>query len=151
MLPIEWNRNIRKKEKFPWDLLPWISRTKTVTALWPYVFVPPLIYDNLNSSEPNPLYLSIMAHEFTHIEREEEKGVLRWLVLYLISSHFRIEEELIADEATMKYMVDNGIEFDVEARAKMLSGWIYLHGINYEQAEKQLRERWEKVKISKDF
>lgn len=47
----------------------------------------------------------LVVHETVHIERQTAIGVERWWELYLGSSGFRYQEELLAHRAEYRYMI----------------------------------------------
>jgi hypothetical protein len=145
MLQEKWQSQLRCKNGLPWNLIPWLS-LNTITAISPYVYVPPEVYKNVQSNEPNVHYLAMLAHEFVHIERENAAGILKWMFLYIFSAEFRVEEEIIADKASMVFLANKGLEFDIERRAKMLSSWLYFKPISYEDAKERFEQLWEEVK-----
>lgn len=146
MLTPELASKLRKKDRFPWTLVPWIS-FNTITAIGDFVYVPPKFLDEL-LNHPNPHHIAILHHEFVHIERQKDAGLFKWLALYLLSNKFRIEEELAADKARLEYLAKNNESFDIEQRAKQLSSWLYLHVISYEEAKKSLEDLWNGVRLN---
>ena len=147
MLHPEMAAKLRRKDGFPWTAVPWIGYN-TITAIGSYVYVPPQLYDELLSSSPaSTHYMAILKHEFVHINRQKDAGLFKWIALYLLSHKFRIEEELIADQARLEHLAQNGETFDIEQRARQLSSWLYLHGISYEDAKEALTRLWEEKKL----
>ncbi len=141
MLSAERKSHLREKRGIPWSLNDRLGEF-TVTAVSPNVYLPPKIYENLISDQPDPVYVAILAHEFTHVERQQDFGVLKWLALYLLSAEFRVNEELIADAEQMKYLAAAELPYDVEARAKMLSSGLYFWPITYDAALARLTQQW---------
>ena len=127
-----------------WNIFPWIG-DKTATAIFPNVYVPAFLLEDLKSQEPNPFFVAVIKHEQTHIERERQQGLFFWGLKYLISPKFRLEEELIADGEAMKFLHQAGLSFDVETRAKMLSGWLYFWPDSYDSVKSQLNSLWENI------
>src|SRR5437868_4789769 len=144
MLPKETIDKLCRKEGIPWTLIPNIGNN-TLTAIGTHVYVPSRVYENLLSTHPDKQYLAILEHEFVHIDRQRDMGVFKWILFYLISNKFRIQEEIIADRARMEYLAKNGEMFDIEHRARQLSSWLYLYAISYEQAKEQLENVWKEI------
>jgi hypothetical protein len=131
-----------KVKSMVWNLLPWLGRETTCTALYPNVYVPPWFFEELTSGTPDPYFEAIVIHEQTHIEREIQKGWFVWLALYLLSAKFRVDEELVADRELMRYLKERGVAFDLAKRAKQLSSWLYLRPISEGEAFDRLEEIW---------
>lgn len=148
MIPKEWVDRLRCKNGLPWSAVPWIG-FKTITAISPNVYAPNEVCEDVHSDNPNPNYLAMLAHEFVHIDRQQEMGVLKWIIAYVIFRQFRVDEELIADRARMEYLVKNGLDFDINGRAEQLSSWLYLHAISYEEAWMLLARIWREIKNQK--
>lgn len=88
---------------------------------------------------------SIMAHEATHIERAQEKGSLRWVITYFLSSPFRLQEELEAIKAEMQTLKGEGASFDIDDRARKFSSSGYLWMASYDGAKQMLTDLWEEA------
>ena len=119
--------------------LPWIGRG-AATALYPNIYLPKTVYNDIFSDSPDPYNIALVLHEQEHISRIRQVGVLRWYVRYLLSRHFRFEEELVAIEPQIAYLKHAGLSFDFERKARQLSSWLYLWAVSYEEAAGRLRE-----------
>lgn len=114
----------------------------TAQAIYPNIYLPKRVYNNLNSNNPDPKNLAVLIHEQTHIKRQKEIGCLKWGIKYLFLPRFRFEEELLAIKAQMSYLKKHKKEFDIEKSAKYLSGWLYLWPVSYKFAKKELEKVW---------
>lgn len=130
------NKNIKPKIGL-WKLIPFLAE-KTAHGIYPNVYLPQGIYDNLKSKTPNPYNVALLLHEQEHIKRQKEKGVIIWLLKYIFIPKFRFEEELKADISKIKYLKGKRLNFDIEKRAKQLSSWIYLWPVSYNEAKVKL-------------
>ena len=141
--------NIRAKPSLP-RLLKRISIldtlfTQTAQGIYPYILVPPHIYEDLKSPTPNLYYLALVAHEQTHLDRQSKYGWTRWMISYALSSKFRFKEEIEAIKVQMEFLKRNGLTYPVESTAKLLSSWLYLKPVSYETALKELKLAWEEA------
>lgn len=103
-------------------------------AIYPFIIIPGYILDNINDIN----YQSILEHEATHLDRARKLGVLKWYVSYLFSAKFRLKEEAIAYRIKKKFLESNGLSFDIEVHAKILSSNIYGKIVKYEEAVRLL-------------
>jgi len=114
--------------------------SKTALAIYPNVYLPKKVFENLKSKNPNPKYIAILAHEQKHIERQKEMGPFKWGIKYSFCSGFRFNEELAATKAQMEVHKKYGIKFDIEKNARYLSSWLYFWPVSYETAKKELEK-----------
>lgn len=121
------------------DFLPLIGKS-TTNSVYPFIFFPDKIYNDLKSSNPNPINIALLTHEEVHRKRQVQMGALRFTIKYLLSPKFRINEELIADREYMKILKKNKLKFDIDKRAKQLSGHTYLWAISFEKAKELLEK-----------
>ena len=91
------NIEVRPKRGL-WKLSKLLSE-RTAHGIYPHVYLPESLYTDFSSVKPSSKVLSVVEHEKKHVERQQEFGWLRWLILYVISSEFRLNEELAATEA----------------------------------------------------
>jgi hypothetical protein len=117
----------------------------TAQAIYPNIYFQRGVYDNLKSEKPNPVYVAALKHEQTHIERQKKTGPLMWGLKYIFSPDFRFNEELEAIKATIKYYKKEKINFGIDRRAKLLSGWLYLWCVSYKRAKEVLDEAWKEA------
>ena len=127
--------NVKPKNGI-WKIIPFLA-TKTAHGIYPNVYLPVNIYNNLKSEHPNPLYVGLMIHEEEHIKRQRNKPIL-WILKYVFNSKFRFEEEIAADIPRIIYLKSKNIQFNIDHRAKELSGWLYLWPENYTLTKKRL-------------
>ena len=99
-------------------------------AIYPNIYLPRKVFENLKKEKPNPKYLDILRHEEMHIKEQKKMGTLKWLIKYIFSPKFRFNEEIIAIKAQKK--------FDLEKSAKVLSGRTYLWMASYEEVKEKL-------------
>ncbi len=127
-----------------WDLIPWISN-KTAQAVYPNIYLPKFVYENLQSNNPNLWHRALLIHEQEHIERQRRVGLLRWGLKYIFISKFRYEEEIAADIPKFKYLKANGGDPYIEKRAKHLSGWNYFWPAPYLEVKTRLESIWKSL------
>lgn len=114
-------------------------------ALYPKIYLPINVYNDLKSENPNPYNLAILIHEQTHIKRYEEVGVVKWVIKYVLDPKFRIDEELIAHGEGMRFIKSKNLIWNFEKTAKNLSSWLYLWPISYKEALARLKKIWNSV------
>lgn len=130
-----------KIKSFPWTLLPTLS-TYTAHAIYPNIYLPRNIYENLLSKNPSHKNKAILIHEQTHIKRQKSLGWFLWVLKYCISKSFRFNEEIVAIKAAMIYMKSQKQEWDIEKTAKFLSSYLYLWCVTYAKARERLEAEW---------
>ncbi len=135
--------NVKRKNKF-WDLIPWVSN-KTAQAVYPNIYLPDFVYDNLTSGNPSIWHQALLIHEQEHIKRQTKQGPFLWKIKYTLSPRFRYEEEIAADIPKLKYLKDNGKDPHIERRAKHLSGWNYFWPVSYKEAKGRLENIWNQL------
>ncbi len=131
-----------KAKSWIWNVSPVLSKY-TANAIYPNIYVPKWLYEDLKNKNPNPKNISILIHEQTHIKREKEMGWLKWGFLYVFNSKFRLQEELIAIGESFKYLKSKDIkltEVEINKIARGLSSYLYLWMISYENAKKELKK-----------
>ncbi len=134
--------NVRKKP-YVIELLPWIGRG-TSTALYPYVYLSRKAYDNILSANPDPYSMSVLLHEQEHLKRAKKYGVLKWYVNYLFNRDFRFKEELAALKPQLGYVKSRGLTFNLELKARSLSGWLYFKPVSFDEALTEIKIIWER-------
>lgn len=125
-------------------MLPLFS-TYTAHAIYPNIYVPKHIFDDLKKEVPEPKNVAVLIHEQTHIDRQRKMGWLIWGFRYCFSGTFRFEEELTAITASMKFYKQNNLIWDTNRTANFLSSYLYLWCINKRTAKVKLDEIWEKL------
>lgn len=117
----------------------------TANSIYPWIFLPADVYENLKSLKPNPYHIALLIHEEKHYERQKKMGWFLFGVKYLFSTKFRFNEELIAVKEAMKYLKKNNLPFDFDKKAKTLSSYLYLWPVSKYYAEKELKRTWGEV------
>lgn len=133
--------NVKVKPRW-WNIVPMLSQF-TANAIYPSIYLPETVYENLRTSKPKAEYLAILLHEQEHIKRQKVIGVFRFGLQYLLSPTFRFNEELIAMKPQMRYLKSVNKPFDTALRAKYLSGWLYLWAVSFTEAKRKLDQAWE--------
>jgi len=135
--------NVRVKRRISaW--IPWFNNN-TAQALYPNIYLPQKVYNNLKKSKPNPKFIAVFAHEQRHLERQKKIGPFKWEMKYSFCSSFRFNEELIATKAQMIVFKKYKKKFDIEKSAKSLSSWLYFWPVSYKTAKKELEKVWREV------
>jgi hypothetical protein len=109
------------------------------------IFLSKHVYDNLSTANPKPKYIAHLAHEQTHLRRQKEMGLIRFIFKYLTSPQFRFYEELEAIKEQIKVYKEHNIQFDIEKSAKSLSGHLYFWAVSYKYAERELENAWKSL------
>ncbi len=133
------SNNIKPKTGL-WKVFPKIISTKTAQCIYPFIFLPEDIYKDLISPTPKSESVAVLLHEKVHLERQKRKGIVQWSILYIISSKFRFNEELLAFKEQITYLRKHNLTLDLELKAKRLSSWLYLWCVSYEQALLDLKK-----------
>ena len=123
------------------DFLPVLGKS-TANAIYPFIFLPEKIFKDLKGANPNPRNKALLRHEETHRKRQVRQGIFKFWIKYLLNPKFRFNEELMADIEYMKVIKNNNLKFNIEKRAKQLSGHLYLWSTNYKKAKNKLEEAW---------
>jgi hypothetical protein len=114
-------------------------------ALYPYIFLNAIFYNDLLLKNPKPKTVYALIHEQEHIKRAKIKGPGLWSLLYVLSPSFRVNEELEADREAMKYWKSQRLDYDFDSRAKSLSSAMYLRPISEKEAKQKLLKIWDMV------
>lgn len=117
----------------------------TANSLYPIIFMPKDVYEDLKSSNPDPRHIALLMHEETHRKRQKQIGWFRFGVKYLFNPGFRFNEELLAVKEAMRYLKKHKIPFDFERKAQVLSGGLYLWPVSKYYAKKELEQVWDEV------
>jgi hypothetical protein len=133
-----------KPKPFFWQFLPWLS-AYTAQAIYPNIYVSKKIYENLQTKNPKIKYLAALEHEKKHLERQRKMGLIKFGLKYLFFPSFRLQEELIAIQAGMKYFKSKGLNWDIDRSAKFLSSWLYLWMVSQKRAQKELQKLWASI------
>jgi hypothetical protein len=133
-----------KVKTFPWTVIPLFS-TYTAHAIYPNVYLPRHIFNNLLTNNPRPEYVSVLIHEQTHITRQKRMGWFIWGLRYCLFPLFRFEEEIAAITQSMKYLKTYGLTWDTKRSAKFLSSYLYLWCVDFHTAKKTLDRIWKSI------
>src|SRR5579872_5597073 len=130
-------QNLRKKNLFI-ELLPWIGGG-TSTAIYPNVYLSRKVYKNIHGANPDPYKVSTVIHEEEHIKRISKVGAKYWYRRYFLDKTFRLEEELAASKPQFSYLKTLGLTYDLDQKAKVLSGHLYFWPASKEQILDKLK------------
>ncbi len=131
VLPIYIKQKSQLHEHLPWLAGP-------AFTIYPYIYLPKTTYLNLISEKPSVANLATLAHEQVHYKRQQDIGIAKYAMLYLFSKKFRYQEELLAIAPQMSIYTQGGLIFDVNDRARRLSGSEYLWCVSFDEAVKDL-------------
>ena len=117
--------------KMPWFLWFAFNPKKRCTMVYnSQIYVSPKIFDFFRDRVQDYLSIALLQHEIVHLERKKQFSQLKRRWEYWSSAKFRLKEELLADEATMRYLKEQKLSFPIEKRAKKLSSALYLRFAN---------------------
>ena len=119
-----------------------LTGVNTITAIYPNIYIPEKHLAKFTAKDSDPKYKATLLHELEHIKREKQQGMWKFGLRYIFFSKFRLEEELIADKASINYLKKQQIKFDIAVRAKMLSGWNYLWPASIGYVTSRLEQLW---------
>ncbi len=101
------------------------------------------LYKDLMSNSPSHLVIGMTLHELEHIKRSKEKGgYFLYQFHYSTSRKFRYQEELACHIPQFKYYKEAGYSYNLEKRAKILSGSLYFWCVPYKKALEDLKKIW---------
>lgn len=109
------------------------------------IFFRPDIYKDLISNETSPENVGILIHEQTHVRRIKKSNWIIWGARYWLEPKFRFNEEMEATKEHMKYLKERNLKFDIEKRARHLSGWLYLWPVSFNVAKLALQKLWDNL------
>jgi hypothetical protein len=135
------NNLIQPSQKL-WRFLPYFSKLRGL-LFFNKIYLRQDIYENLQSSNPDPYFESILIHELEHLKRSREQGWLKYGCNYIFTRKGRLEEELAAVRAQMQFLKSKGQNYPyIERTAKALSGPYYLWAGEYQDIKKSLEKIW---------
>ena len=105
----------------------------------------PLLYRDFISENPSPYVVGVVIHELEHLKRSQEKGFVWYHIIYRVNPRFRYQEELACHRPQFAYYKQVGYKHDLRARAKILSGSLYLWCVSYKKALDDLTRLWDSV------
>lgn len=133
--------NFVKPAPIYWRFLPYFNKVRGLLFL-NKIYLRLDIYENLISENPDPINEGILIHELTHKKNSQEQGWLKFGIGYFFSRKARLEEELSAIKAQIKFLKSKGLEYQyTERSAKALSSIYYLWAGDY----KEIKSRLEKI------
>lgn len=135
--------NIKIKSWY-WNLIPWVGNT-TAQGIYPNIYLPKWVYDNLKSKNPSPWHQALLLHEGEHLKRQKKYGPNKWFLRYMFDPKFRFEEEIAADVPKMKFLKKKKLNPYINQRAKRLSSWLYFWPVSYKTAKRELEKIWTSV------
>lgn len=124
--------------------LPLVPKYRGITV-YPWIFLRRDIYQDLTLGKPRPESVGVLVHEQVHIKRIKNTNWFKWGLKFWLDCKFRYKEELEATKAHMSYLKKRGRKFDIEKRARDLSGAIYLWCVSYEKARRELDKAWKEA------
>jgi K+/H+ antiporter YhaU regulatory subunit KhtT len=136
--------NAVKRASEYWKYVPYLGKVRGLLFL-NRIYLRSDIYDDVHSSSPSVMNISVLVHEQTHYERMQKQGMLRFGIKYLFSSKARFEEELAAIVEQMKYLKSKGEQYDIERTAKALASVYYLWCTSYQSAVQRLTVEWDDI------
>lgn len=109
-------------------------------AVFGKIYLPEKLFDSYRSENPSPEAQAMIVHELTHIQRLGTSVAI--YLKYWSDGKFRFQEELAAIRNEMGVLKKHQRNFDIDKRAKMLSGIGYLWCTSYEIAKNRLEQIW---------
>ena len=134
---------INKKPNW-FRFIPVLSRP-VANAMYPYIFLPKIVYDNLTSDRPNPKYIALLTHEQTHYERQQTVGAFLYALKYLLSQRFRQREELLGVTAAISYLKQNNISVDLDNLQILDAEYLFLWPISKHYNVRELKNLYDNV------
>jgi len=126
----------------PWytNIGPWrYSRGHTIFGK---IYIRGDLFENFVMGKANSETISVLEHEREHIKRSSKLAFLMFEFRYFTSSMFRYSEELAAIKHEMKVLKRKGGSFDIDKRARALSGLFYFWATSYKNAARDLQKMW---------
>ncbi len=135
--------NVRKIPSW-WRYVPFLG-VEIAAIIYPYIYLPKLVYENLQSNNPGVLEKSILLHETTHLKRQIEIGIFVWHLKYIFSPNFRLQEEVYAIATQMEYLKKHKYEYDYDRKARQFSSSTYFWMLSYKKSYILLKNIWENI------
>ena len=138
--------DFQKVKKIPkwWRWMPFLQVDMAAT-IYPYMYFPEDIFNDLHATDPEKHNLSIYIHEKVHLDRQVKYGFLIWNLKYIFSKKFRLEEEIEAIRAQMIFLKQNAMGYDIDKKAKQFASSIYLWVLPQDKAKDTLTELWNSI------
>lgn len=125
-----------KQRPVLFDYLPEFLRP--AFTIYPNIYLPPEVYQDLLGDNPLPASRATLAHEQVHWERQRALGIPRYGARYLLARQFRYNEELAAIKPQMQLLSDANCKFDIADRAQRLASIEYLWCVEYNKAVRDM-------------
>jgi hypothetical protein len=142
MIPI----NLVKLIPWWWCFVPFLG-TELATTIHTSIYFPKKLYEEIHSGIVSSETESIYLHELVHVERQKQYGSLMWNLSYIFNSSFRLQEELVAIEKQMKFLLQHKRIYDITKKAKQFSSSDYLWALSFADSKKVLEALWQKCLI----
>ena len=120
--------------------IPWPKIQPLGFAFMEGIYLRDSHWEDFLTGNPNPKTLSILSHEHTHTERMGKS--VKTHVVFWLKRDFRFNEELVSIRNEMEVLKEHGEDFDIDERARNLSGLVYLWCTNYDTAYRELEKIW---------
>jgi len=133
-------KKVRKIPKW-WKCIPFLQVDMAATV-YPYMYFPEDVFNDLHALDPNKHNLSIYIHEKVHLDRQVKHGPFAWNFKYIFSKKFRLEEELEAIRTQMIFLKQNSLGYDIDKKAKQFASSIYLWVLPRAEAKDTLTKLW---------
>lgn len=127
-----------------WQYIPFLL-ADIASTIYPNIYLPQEIYDDVQSDHPSPDNLAIVVHEMTHLERQKGTSPLWWNVRYIVSKKFRLREELFAIANEMQYRAENNLDYDIDRKARHFSSSVYGWVATHDDAQVFLGRLWQEI------
>ncbi len=134
------NTDSRTFEGVPVHKIPWPRVQPLGFATIGHIFLRDALWEDYLTGGPKPKTLSVLAHEYTHIQRLGKR--LKPHIVFWLRRDYRFQEELAAIQNKMSVLKQYGEDFDIDKRARHLSGVAYLWCTDYKTATKERSVLW---------
>lgn len=111
-------------------------------AFHDFVLISGKILNDIKSASPKPENVGILLHELEHVKRIRKAGRLQFGWQFTTNKKYRFEEELAANVAELTYIKHAGGTYDIDKRARHLSGILYRWCTDHATAKARLEKIW---------
>lgn len=122
--------------------VPFLSKPVGNT-LYPFIFLPSVVFENLSHEIPNPYYVALLKHEEVHYTRQKQMGLLLYALRYIFDSKFRFEEELAGVRSAMRYLKTSGIPVTFNNEEKLHSERLFAWPVSNHYSVEKLYSLYE--------
>ena len=114
----------------------WLINPWAVGIAFKKIYIKEKYWYTLSDAEKE----EVLKHEYYHIISQRKQGSLRWLIKYIFSNSFRLQEEIGAYLPNIYSEIKRtgNKSMVLKEYASILSGDTYLDSIKYEKALKML-------------